>query len=221
VNVSGISGRLVKVPEFRFQGNDNDKPYCMIRVAVEKPLSSAKKKEFEAAGKPTADFFDVTCYDYSAKFLKSQIEAGNIKQGSVLEVTGPLEQRHWTQDGQKRSAVALRASRLDFPPNVRSRQERSIPEKSIPERAAAGGSVGSDVSVGLDVGDIVGDIVDRVERGANRRPFLDPEAFGDRFNPFLNPEEDGNRFNPFLAMAHADGTSAEAWEPTAEPTPIR
>src|SRR5207253_4481374 len=93
--------------------NDNDKPYCMISIAVDKPLAAARIKELEQKGEPTADFFDVTCYDDPAVFLKNQIEAGRIKAGTLLEVTGRMEQRRWTTpQGDKRSGVGLRAHTL-------------------------------------------------------------------------------------------------------------
>jgi len=205
MNVAGVTGRLVKVPEFKFQNNDNGKPFCLITIAADKPLSVAKQKELEERGEPTADFFDVACYDYAAQFLQKQLSEGRIKAGSLLEVTGRLEQRRWTTpQGEKRSAVGLRAREVNV---VQGRERRAAEDRKEPtdvrkEPTSDRGSVQGNNFPESDFRESY------LERSRHRsRTTADqlggaPETFGDRYNPFLkgNDVNPGGEPNPFLGM---------------------
>jgi single-stranded DNA-binding protein len=124
MNFAGLSGRLVHTPEFRFPNSDkaNAQPYCTIRLAVDKRVSTAQKKTLDQQGQPTADFFTVLCSDAPARFLKSQVEAGHLPPGTPLDVTGHLEQQVWTDrsTGAPRSTVVLRAREVRFAGRQRS-----------------------------------------------------------------------------------------------------
>lgn len=89
-----LIGRLVKDPETRhLQGTG--RAVCDFRLAVDKQLSREKRAQFEAAGKPTADFIRIVvwgrqaelCSTYLKKGAKVAIQ-GSISTSSFEDATG-------------------------------------------------------------------------------------------------------------------------------------
>lgn len=51
----------------------------------------------------------------NTKFVRSQVESGNLKKGSQLQITGRLRQERWTDDqGNKRSQVVIVAENINY-----------------------------------------------------------------------------------------------------------
>ncbi len=83
-----LIGRLVKDPEIRhLQGGD--KTVCTFTLAVDKQLSKAKRDEFEALGKPTADFIRIVVWGRQAEICNSYLKKGVrvAIQGSIATST--------------------------------------------------------------------------------------------------------------------------------------
>lgn len=109
--------------------NDN---ILKLRVAVD--YAGSEK------GGSTSGYFDVTYYlnnddnQRNAKFVKSQIDAGNIKKGTQLQGIGRLVQERWTTDDKKGQRVTIVAESLTY--------AGSAPKKDG-ESSASGGSSSS------------------------------------------------------------------------------
>lgn len=84
-----------------------------IRVAVD--YAGSEKDSKNASG-----YFDVVYYlnnednARNAKWVKSQIDAGNIKKGSQLAILGRLVQERWEKDGNKGQRVVITAEALTY-----------------------------------------------------------------------------------------------------------
>jgi single-stranded DNA-binding protein len=64
-------------------------------------------------------YFDVTYFlsndNPNVKFVKSQLDAGNLRKGSQVSIIGSLTQDRWaTEDGSKRQAVKINAESLTY-----------------------------------------------------------------------------------------------------------
>lgn len=79
-----LIGRLTRDPELRYVQNSGN-AVCQFTLAVDKGLSRDKKAEFEAQGKPTADF--IRCFAWGktaencSKFLSKGLKVAI--QGSI------------------------------------------------------------------------------------------------------------------------------------------
>lgn len=76
-----LMGRLTKDVELK----DGDTPRCNGSIAVDKGLSKEKKKELEAANKPTADFVNFTIFGNHAKSFAKWTKKGArvLLEGSI------------------------------------------------------------------------------------------------------------------------------------------
>lgn len=52
--------------------------------------------------------------DPNSKFVKNQIDAGNIKKGSTLGVVGKLLHERWSKDDQRNSSVSIVAESITY-----------------------------------------------------------------------------------------------------------
>ena len=81
-NWTGI-GRLVRDPELRYL--ENGTALTRFTVAIDKGLSKQKREEWEAAGKATADFINITAWAGTAEFA-----ANYLAKGLQVGITGSL-----------------------------------------------------------------------------------------------------------------------------------
>lgn len=81
MNSVNIFGRLTKDIELK-QGNISVGKFT---IAIDKKLSKAKKEEFKAQGKATADFINVVCFGRVA-----EIVAHNFSKGKQIPVSGSI-----------------------------------------------------------------------------------------------------------------------------------
>ncbi len=83
-----LIGRLVKDPEIRhLQGSG--RTVCDFRLAVDKQLSREKRAQFEASGKPTADFIRIVVWGRQAEICNTYLKKGVrvAIQGSISTST--------------------------------------------------------------------------------------------------------------------------------------
>lgn len=107
-----LTGGIVRDPEVVGNGN-------ILKFSVAVDYAANEKGEGNTTG-----YFDVTYFlnddDHgrNSKFVKSQIDAGNLKKGSQIQLVGRLVQERWTpsgtSDGKKQSKVAVVAESVTY-----------------------------------------------------------------------------------------------------------
>lgn len=103
-----LIGRLTKDAELKYL--DTGTALVRFTLAVDKELSKDKRKEFEAAGKPTADFINIIAWGKTAEAV-----AVYTSKGLKLAVQGRIQTRSWENDeGQRRYATEIVADRVEF-----------------------------------------------------------------------------------------------------------
>lgn len=108
MNSVNLNGRLVADVEVRALNSERN--VANMRIAVDKRLSKQKREEFEAAGKPTADFFNVVAFGMTADFM-----AKHAKKGTLIGVSGRLQSGSYdAQDGTKRYTTEVVADNIDI-----------------------------------------------------------------------------------------------------------
>jgi single-stranded DNA-binding protein len=105
-NVVVLSGGLVADPE------KPTEKIVKLRLAVD--YAGRDKDSDDRSG-----YFDVTYYlnddNPNAKFVKGQLEQGNLKKGSSISIVGRLEHdRFKTKDGTKASRVQIVADAISY-----------------------------------------------------------------------------------------------------------
>lgn len=104
-----LIGRLASEPELRFLPG-NGMAVCKFSLAVDKGLSRDKKAEFQAQGKPTADFIRIIVWGKQGEMAANYLAKGRLVgvQGSI--VTGS----YVNQQGQKVYTTEVNANKLEF-----------------------------------------------------------------------------------------------------------
>ncbi len=104
-----LIGRMTRDADLRYLPNTGT-PVANFTLAVDKELSKDKKAEFEAAGKPTADFINIVAWGRTAEAV-----ANYTSKGLKVAVQGRLQSRSWTtDDGDRRYATEVVAERVEF-----------------------------------------------------------------------------------------------------------
>lgn len=104
-----LIGRLTKDPELRFLPNTGQ-GMSTFTLAVDKDLSKEKRREFEAQGKPTADFIRVVCWGRLA-----ETSANYLVKGQLTGVQGRIQTRSWqNENGERRYATEIVANKIEF-----------------------------------------------------------------------------------------------------------
>lgn len=125
-NVGTITGRLTRDPEVV-----NDKVIDM-QIAVDYAGRDTDNKDSNTG------FFNVVYFtstsERTTKFLKSQMENGNISKGSALTILYSLSQDRWSQGEQRREKTKLIAEAIDYagPGNNKNNDEGSSEGGSTP-----------------------------------------------------------------------------------------
>lgn len=102
-------GRLIKDPELKFIPSSGT-GVCNFTLAVDKELSKSKKAEFEASGKPTADFIPVVVFGKIAESC-----ANFLAKGRMVAVSGSIQTRTYVKDdGSKRYITEVLARNVQF-----------------------------------------------------------------------------------------------------------
>ncbi len=104
-----LIGRLTADPELRFLPG-NGRAVAKFTVAVDKGLSREKKAEFQAQGKPTADFPRIVVWGNQAQNC-----ANYLAKGRLVAVSGRLETGSYqNSQGQRVFTTDVVANRVEF-----------------------------------------------------------------------------------------------------------
>lgn len=99
MNVVALVGRIVADPELRY--TPSGVAVTTLRIAVDRQTKSQ-------SGEKESDFLNVVAWEKSAEYASNY-----LVKGQRIAVQGRLQTRSWVQqDGQKRYAVDVVASRL-------------------------------------------------------------------------------------------------------------
>lgn len=96
MNISAISGRLVRDPELR--RSQSGKTVTSFTVAVDRP-----------GVKDKTDFIDCVAWEKKAEFVSRY-----FRKGQRIEVSGVITTRTYEKDGQNRKSTELRADQVFF-----------------------------------------------------------------------------------------------------------
>lgn len=107
-NFVSLKGRLTADPDYNEQ-------YNVVRFSLARDNAGRKDKE------SVAGFFDITAWttsnDYvapkAAEMLLAAIKDGSLAKGSLVEVTGRLNQDSWSKDGKNFSKVVIIAESVN------------------------------------------------------------------------------------------------------------
>lgn len=103
-----LIGRPTKEPELKYL-KDGDAAVCNFTLAVDKDLSKAKKEEFEANNKPTADFINIVVWNRVAENC-----AKHLGKGKLVAVQGRIQTRSWDDDGERKYTTEVIAYQVEF-----------------------------------------------------------------------------------------------------------
>lgn len=105
-NVGSVTGRLVADPEQKTDA------ILEMRIAVDYAGYDKDNPDNKSG------FFRVTYFtnedNNNTRFVKSQIEQGNLKKGSAITLLYSLKQSRYTHEGNRRESVDLVAHTVDY-----------------------------------------------------------------------------------------------------------
>lgn len=95
-----IMGRLVSSPELKQTPSGVD--LCNFTIACDRDFKNGDEK--------VADFFDVTAWRHTAKFI-----SGNFSRGRMIVVSGRLQSRKYQdKNGNNRTAIEIQCENAYF-----------------------------------------------------------------------------------------------------------
>lgn len=107
LNNGNLVGGIVADPELV-----NDNKILRLRIGVDRAGNDRINRDNDSG------YFNVTYFlnndDPNTKFVRGQLEKGNLKKGSQVHILYRLVQDRWEQEGNKRSAVSLIAESLTY-----------------------------------------------------------------------------------------------------------
>lgn len=108
MNVAVLIGRLTSDPTLKFL--TSGMAVANFTIAIDKKLSKSKKQEFEAQGKPTADFIRIIVWGKMAENCASY-----LAKGRLVAVNGSIETGSYkTPSGETRFTTDVRANDVQF-----------------------------------------------------------------------------------------------------------
>ncbi len=117
-----LIGRLVADPKMRHLQTSN-RSVCDFRLAIDKQLSREKKEQFEAQGKPTADFIRVITWDKQAEICNAY-----LKKGVKVAVVGSIATSKMTDDsGNTKYFTDVVARNIEFLERVEAEKTATQP----------------------------------------------------------------------------------------------
>ncbi len=109
MNSVTLIGRLVRDPELRFVPG-NGMAVTNFTMAMDKGLTKAKKAEFEAQGKPTADFIRIVVWGKQAENCSQY-----LAKGKLCAIQGSIQSGSYkTTSGDTRFTTEVLANRVEF-----------------------------------------------------------------------------------------------------------
>lgn len=104
-----LIGRLASEPSIRHL-EASGMSVCDFRLAVDKNFSREKKAQFEAAGKPTADFIRIVVWGKLAELCSNY-----LKKGMRCAVNGSISTSSYNgKDGERKYSVDVVAKNVEF-----------------------------------------------------------------------------------------------------------
>lgn len=107
-NFGHLTGGLVADPEL--MGNDNN----VVRMRVAADYAGKDRSNSDNR----TGYFNVTMFlnddNQNTRFVKDQINKGNLKKGSQVEILYRLQQDRWESDGKKQQNVTLIAESMTY-----------------------------------------------------------------------------------------------------------
>ncbi|HID94401.1 MAG TPA: single-stranded DNA-binding protein [bacterium (Candidatus Stahlbacteria)] len=115
INRIHITGNLVRDPELKY--TPDGQPVCKFRIA-----STRRFMDKSGAWRDETTFVDVVAWRQLAERMGERLH-----KGSAVYVDGTLQSRSWeTSDGQKRSAIEIRALRVQHLNKLPGEKEEPI-----------------------------------------------------------------------------------------------
>lgn len=107
MNVVILYGRLTRDPELKYsQGGVAN---CFATVAVDRGMTKEKRREAEAAGRPTADFITVKAFGKTAELMANYFHKGNR-----IALEGRIQTGSYEKNGGRVYTTDVIVSRLYF-----------------------------------------------------------------------------------------------------------
>lgn len=107
MNVVILYGRLTRDPELKYsQGGVAN---CFATVAVDRGMTKEKRREAEAAGRPTADFITVKAFGKTAELMANYFHKGNR-----IALEGRIQTGSYEKDGARVYTTDVIVNRLHF-----------------------------------------------------------------------------------------------------------
>lgn len=120
MNLVVLIGRLGADPELRILPDGTS--VCTFSLAVDRPRADGEGKD--------VDWIDITAFRRQAELASEY-----LAKGRLVCVQGQLRERKWeTEDGQKRRAHGVVATRIEFLPSGK----RGVPDEVLAAEAAEG-----------------------------------------------------------------------------------
>lgn len=133
VNKVMLSGRLTRDPELRYMPNGT--AVSSFSLALGRSF-----KGQDGQWKQMVDYINISAWGKLGVLVSEY-----LKKGSAAFVEGRLHSHSWqTDDGQKRSAVEVRADRVQFLDRI---AKPDAPEEEFVETGEGGGGAGADEEV--------------------------------------------------------------------------
>lgn len=109
MNTVTLIGRAARDPKLRFVPGSG-LPVANVTMAIDKGLSREKRQEFEAQGKPTADFVGVVVWGKQAENLSVYVH-----KGKLFAVQGSIQTSSYkSTSGETRYTTEVLANRVEF-----------------------------------------------------------------------------------------------------------
>ena len=104
-----LIGRLARDPELRFVPGSGQ-AVANFTMAIDKGLTREKKQQFEAEGKPTADFIRIVTWGKQAENCSQY-----LVKGRLVAIQGSIQtSKYKTAEGETRYQTEVLANRVEF-----------------------------------------------------------------------------------------------------------
>ena len=109
MNTVILIGRAANDPKLRFVPGSG-MAVANVTMAIDKGLTREKRAEFEAQGKPTADFVRIVVWGKQAENLSQY-----VSKGKLFAVNGSIQTGSYkTNSGETRYTTEVLANRVEF-----------------------------------------------------------------------------------------------------------
>ena len=114
-----LIGRAARDPELRFVPGSG-MAVANVTMAIDKGLTREKKAEFEAQGKPTADFVRIVVWGKQAENMSVYIQ-----KGKLFAVNGSIQTSSYkANDGSTKYQTEVLANRVEYLEKGESQQKK-------------------------------------------------------------------------------------------------